>query len=152
MQRQQTFEGRRENLGQANRLVRSYAVLLEALDRHRGKGQPQVVRVERVAVEAGGQAVVGVVGREGEGMDEEATNDPMQRRSAMHLNPRCGARTQGGSPCRSPTIRGKRRCRMHGAHAGPPVGNQNARRHGQRSAEALAWRRAVGELLAERVE
>ena len=53
---EQTFEGRQAALGQANRLVRSYAALLEALDRHRGKGQPQVVRVERVTVEAGGQA------------------------------------------------------------------------------------------------
>jgi hypothetical protein len=70
----QTFEGRQANLGQANKLVRSYAVLLEALDRHRGKGQPQVVRVERVTVNAGGQAVVGTVARgrggSGAGSDE----------------------------------------------------------------------------------
>jgi hypothetical protein len=35
----QTFEGRRESLGQANKLSRTYAVLLDALNRHRGKGQ-----------------------------------------------------------------------------------------------------------------
>ena len=64
---QQTFEGRQANLGQANKLVRSYATLLEALDRHRGKGQPQVVRVERVTVEAGGQAIVGAVAHSGGG-------------------------------------------------------------------------------------
>ena len=64
---QQTFEGRQANLGQAGKLTRSYAVLLEALDRHRGKGQPQVVRVERVTVEAGGQAIVGAVSRRGGG-------------------------------------------------------------------------------------
>ena len=63
----QAFEARQANLGQASRLVRSYAVLLEALDRHRGKGQPQVVRVERVTVEAGGQAIVGAVARGGGG-------------------------------------------------------------------------------------
>jgi hypothetical protein len=57
---EQTFEGRRENLNQANKLSRSYAVLLEALNRHRGKGQ-QKVTVEHVHVYAGGQAVVGVV-------------------------------------------------------------------------------------------
>ena len=56
----QSFEGRRENLAQANKLSRSYAVLLEALNRHRGKGQ-QKVTVEHVHVHAGGQAVVGVV-------------------------------------------------------------------------------------------
>jgi hypothetical protein len=35
---EQTFEGRRENLAQANKLSRTYAALLEALNRHRGKG------------------------------------------------------------------------------------------------------------------
>lgn len=57
---EQTFEGRRENLAQANKLSRTYATLLEALNRHRGKGQ-QKVTVEHVHVHAGGQAVVGVV-------------------------------------------------------------------------------------------
>jgi hypothetical protein len=57
---EQTFEGRRENLAQANKLSRTYATLLEALDRHRGKGQ-QKVTVEHVHVYQGGQAVVGVV-------------------------------------------------------------------------------------------
>lgn len=55
---EQTFEGRRENLSQANKLSRTYAALLEALNRHRGKGQ-QKVTVEHVHVHAGGQAVVG---------------------------------------------------------------------------------------------
>ena len=36
---EQTFEGRREALSQANKLSRTYATLLEALNRHRGKGQ-----------------------------------------------------------------------------------------------------------------
>ena len=57
---EQSFEGRRENLSQANRLSRTYALLLEALNRHRGKGQ-QKVTVEHVHVNAGGQAIVGVV-------------------------------------------------------------------------------------------
>ena len=57
---EQTFEGRRENLSQANKLSRTYATLLEALNRHRGKGQ-QKVTVEHVHVHAGGQAVVGTV-------------------------------------------------------------------------------------------
>ena len=39
MLREQTFEGGRENLNQANKLSRTYAVLLDALNRHRGKGQ-----------------------------------------------------------------------------------------------------------------
>jgi hypothetical protein len=57
---EQTFEGRRENLTQANKLSRTFATLLEALNRHRGKGQ-QKVTVEHVHVHSGGQAVVGVV-------------------------------------------------------------------------------------------
>ena len=61
----QTFEGKQENLNQANRLSRTYSTLLEALNRHRGKGQQKVV-VEHVNVHAGGQAVVGnVEGRGG---------------------------------------------------------------------------------------
>jgi hypothetical protein len=36
---EQSFQGRRENLNQANKLSRTYATLLEALNRHRGKGQ-----------------------------------------------------------------------------------------------------------------
>jgi hypothetical protein len=57
---EQTFEARRENLSQANKLSRTFATLLEALNRHRGKGQ-QKVTVEHVHVHAGGQAVVGMV-------------------------------------------------------------------------------------------
>jgi hypothetical protein len=60
MHGEQTFEGRKENLTQANKLSRTYATLLEALNRHRGKGQ-QKVTVEHVHVHAGGQAVVGSV-------------------------------------------------------------------------------------------
>ena len=62
---EQTFEGRRECLTQANKLSRTYAALVEALNRHRGKGQ-QKVTVEHVHVHAGGQAVVGVVAASGE--------------------------------------------------------------------------------------
>jgi hypothetical protein len=57
---EQTFEGRRENLNQANKLSRTWATLLEALNKHRGKGQ-QKVTVEHVHVHQGGQAIVGNV-------------------------------------------------------------------------------------------
>ena len=62
---EQSFEGRRENLTQANKLSRTYAALVEALNRHRGKGQ-QKVTVEHVHVHAGGQAVVGMVAAPGQ--------------------------------------------------------------------------------------
>src|SRR6516164_8860610 len=64
---EQSFEGRRENIAQANKLSRAFATLLEALNRHRGKGQ-QKVTVEHVHVHSGGQAVVGVVGTQGVGI------------------------------------------------------------------------------------
>jgi hypothetical protein len=63
MGEQQSLEGRQANLGQANKLVRSYAVLVEALNRHRGKVQK--VQLEHVTVHAGGQAIVGTVEAQG---------------------------------------------------------------------------------------
>ena len=62
---------------------------------------------------------------------------------------RCGARTRRGAPCRSPAVRGKRRCRMHGgaAGSGAPIGNKNALRHGHYTAEAIAERRALAALI-----
>ena len=69
MLEEQTVEGRRENLNQASKLSRTWATLLEALNKHRGKGQ-QKVTVEHVHVHSGGQAVVGNVERPGGGGEE----------------------------------------------------------------------------------
>ena len=66
MIREQTFEGRKENLNQANKLSRTWTMLLDALNKHRGKGQ-QKVTVEHVHVHAGGQAVVGTIEHPGGG-------------------------------------------------------------------------------------
>lgn len=52
-----------------NKLSRSYAVQMDTLKRYRSKGQ-QIVRVERVTVENGAQAVVGNVNHGGRGEDE----------------------------------------------------------------------------------
>ena len=67
---EQSFEGRRENLSQANKLSRTYAALIEALNRHRGKGQHKVT-VEHVHVHTGGQAIVGSVSQSGGGRDND---------------------------------------------------------------------------------
>jgi hypothetical protein len=67
---EQTFEGRKENLNQANKLSRTWATLLDALNKHRGKGQ-QKVTVEHVHVHSGGQAVVGTVEHPGGGARQE---------------------------------------------------------------------------------
>src|SRR5262249_25107639 len=79
---EQTPEGRREWLSQANRPSRTYAVLLDALNRHRGKGQ-QKVTVEHVHVHAGGQAVVGMVETPGGG-DRPKSEDQPHARQLTH--------------------------------------------------------------------
>ncbi len=55
-------ETRDKNLNQANKLSRSYAVLLESLQRYRGKGMSQQkVIVEHVHINQGAQAIIGNV-------------------------------------------------------------------------------------------
>jgi hypothetical protein len=53
-------EGRQTNLAQAAKLTRANASQIEALAKHRGRGQ-QKVTVEHVHVYQGGQAIVGQV-------------------------------------------------------------------------------------------
>ncbi|WP_394729382.1 HGGxSTG domain-containing protein [Altererythrobacter sp. GH1-8] len=64
---------------------------------------------------------------------------------------RCGARTRAGTPCRSPAVHGKKRCRMHGgaSGSGAPKGNANAFKHGLYTREAIAQRRELYDLLRE---
>lgn len=59
-------------------------------------------------------------------------DNPMQSKLAMHLSPRCGAKTRSGSPCCSPAMPNGR-CRMHGgASPGAPEGERNGNwRHGR---------------------
>jgi hypothetical protein len=140
---EQTFEGRRENLNQANKLSRSFSALLDTLNRHRGKGQ-QKVTVEHVHVHAGGQAV----DTPGGGI---AAKDEEQRHAKpiAHLSRRCGAKTRRGSQCLSPAMRNGR-CRMHGGPSpGAPRGNKNAFKHGLYTAEAIAERKRVADLVRD---
>ena len=97
MHSEQTFEGRRENLNQANKLSRSSAVLLEALNRHRGKGQ-QKVTVEHVTVNAGGQAIVGSVQPPGGGVPSNPEDQP----HALTYAPGTPMRSQYQEPERVP--------------------------------------------------
>src|SRR5918993_729582 len=71
---EQTHEGRKQSLDYANKLSRTYTTLLEALNRHRGKGQ-QKVTVEHVHVHSGGQAIVGAVETSG-GVASESRGQP----------------------------------------------------------------------------
>jgi hypothetical protein len=53
----------------AARLMRTYAIQVEALRRLRGGGSSQLIRIEKVNVSEGGQAIIGnvVAGRTHEG-------------------------------------------------------------------------------------
>lgn len=73
---EQPHPARMENLSHAGKLTRSYAALVEALNRHRGKGQ-QKVTVEHVHVHEGGQAIVGAVtATRGEGDAAKTSEEP----------------------------------------------------------------------------
>jgi hypothetical protein len=65
-----------------NKLARTFASQLEALNRHRGKGQQKVI-VEHVHVHAGGQAVVGTIETPGGG-DRSKSEDQPQAKQIAH--------------------------------------------------------------------
>ena len=69
----------------------------------------------------------------------------------MMASPRCGARTRAGTPCKSPAVAGKRRCRMHGgAHgSGGQPGNRNAWKTGRYSAPQRAWHAVLRQAVRE---
>jgi hypothetical protein len=69
----------------------------------------------------------------------------------MLASPRCGAKTRSGGACRSPAVCDKKRCRMHGgAHgSGAPTANQNARKRGLFTRDAIAERRQIQAVLGE---
>ena len=79
---QQTFEGRKENLNQANKLTRTWTTLLDALNKHRGKGQQKVI-VKHVHVNEGGQAIVGNVTHQSErrGGSDESEEQPLAKQT-----------------------------------------------------------------------
>ena len=65
--------------------------------------------------------------------------------SPMLASPRCGAKIRCGGSCRSPAVRGKRRCRMHGGapESGAPKRNRNARKHGRFTKAAIAEQKRI---------
>src|SRR4051794_1366180 len=96
----QSHELRDRTLNQANKLMRSCAALVEALARHR-KPPEQVVRVERVTVEAGGQAIVGPVSHRGGGRGDAGRTD--ERSHAPDGGPaEPGAEVRGADASRAP--------------------------------------------------
>ncbi|NCP62044.1 MAG: hypothetical protein GW748_01860 [Alphaproteobacteria bacterium] len=59
-----SFEEQQKSLGGANKLVRSYAALVESIERGRGKGgNEQKITVQHIHINDKAQAIVGDVGR-----------------------------------------------------------------------------------------
>jgi hypothetical protein len=75
----------------------------------------------------------------------------LRNTGAMLASPRCGAKTRSGGACRSPAAHGKPRCRMHGGaqRSGAPKANQNARKHGLFTTDAIEERRQIQALLGD---
>ena len=75
----------------------------------------------------------------------------MNRRFAMHESPRCTATSKRTRErCRAPAVTGCCVCRFHGARGGGPKGKRNGRyKHGRFTAEAIANRRAISELVRQ---
>jgi len=78
-------------------------------------------------------------------------SDHARNTGPMRASPRCGAKIRSGEACRAPAMRGKRRCRKHGGAkgSGAPGGNQNARKHGLFTRDAIAERKQIQALLGE---
>ena len=76
-------------------------------------------------------------------------SDHIRNTGPMLASPRCGAKTRTGGACRSPAVQGKVRCRMHGGAPGSGArkANQNARKHGLFTRDAIAERRQIRAVL-----
>jgi hypothetical protein len=79
----------------------------------------------------------------------ELMGDRLLDTAPLPSRPRCGAKTRSGKPCVAAPVRGKKRCWMHGGAppSGAPRGNQNARKYGLYTREALEERRQLQDLM-----
>lgn len=68
-----------------------------------------------------------------------------------HGSLRCKATSKRtGKPCQAPAVTGWKVCRFHGAGGGAPKGERNGMyRHGEYTAEAIADRKALADLLLQ---
>src|SRR4029450_9525832 len=82
---------------------------------------------------------------------KQMNGDHKRNTGPMLSSLRCGAKTRSGSPCKSPSVLGKKRCRMHGGAlgSGAPRGNKNALKHGRFTREAIAERGHIRELVRQ---
>jgi hypothetical protein len=83
---------------------------------------------------------------------EKNVDNPMDQDVEIRLanlrdSPRCGAMTRSGTPCQRPALRGRNRCRLHGALSpGAPRENGNFR-NGNWRADAIEERRWLRSLV-----
>jgi hypothetical protein len=132
------------------RLTKAFASQIDSLAKLRRGGEQRVV-VAHVHIHAGGQAIVGAVTHTGGPPALSKTKDNLMQRTtqaplSLQMAKRCGAKTRIGKRCRSPVVKGRKRCRMHGgAHgSGAPTGERNGNyRHGLYTAEAITERKAI---------
>jgi uncharacterized protein YjcR len=77
--------------------------------------------------------------------------DHKRNTGPMLASERCGAKTRSGRACKSPSVHGKKRCRMHGGApgSGAPRGNQNALKHGLYRKAAIEERRKLRALIRQ---
>ena len=83
--KEQSPEGVERYMNLATKQQRTYVVQMEALDRHRGKGE-QKMNVEHVHVHDGAQAVVGPVSQRGNLDASEENHEKSNRRDAEVAN------------------------------------------------------------------
>ena len=147
MIREQTFEGRREALAQANKLSRTFTTLLEGLTDTEVRASKRSRSSTSMCMRAGRRSSARLSTR-GEGCRAKIRSNPMQEPLTMHLSPRCGAKTRSGGPCRSPAMNNGR-CRMHGGTSpGAPKGERNGNyKHGGFTKQAIEGRRTLNALI-----
>jgi hypothetical protein len=142
------------------RLMKAYQEGAQTLGKLRSGGR-QVVTVQHVSVEPGGQAVVAsqIERREGglmPGIAATTRHQPHAPIGAAGLAQaraaeRCGARRKyDGQPCQAPAM-ANGRCRVHGGKSpGAPEGERNGRyRHGGRTKAMRAERRLAWQVVRE---
>lgn len=68
-------------------------------------------------------------------------------------SPRCGAKTKrnNGNPCRSPAVRDKKRCRIHGGAkgSGGQKNNTNAIKHGLTTTNVKNFKKSVKNIIQD---
>ena len=141
-----SFDMRHGNLNSANKLSRTYATLARKPQSPPWQRASRRSRSSTSTFTKAAKPSSATSRARGVGSHRNQRNNPMQALH-MHQGKRCRARTRRGSPCQSPAMKNGR-CRMHGGTSpGAPKGNKNALKHGRYTAEAIARRREIAELI-----